>query len=166
MGRFQEALVLDPALDLDPEAEAHRLAALGLVDEGGRLAREGDVEGAIARYTAAQTLDPTYKIGADSWNRLCRFGSLWGYASEVLDACERAVKLDPNHGEIRDSRGLARALTGDYEGAIEDFKFFVAWSEDRDSGAHNALLRISWIAELEDGRNPFDSAILEALRGE
>jgi regulator of sirC expression with transglutaminase-like and TPR domain len=38
-----------------------------------------------------------------------------------MDACERAVALAPDDGQIRDSRGLARAMTGNIEGAIEDF---------------------------------------------
>jgi hypothetical protein len=74
--------------------------------------------------------------------------------------------LEPNHGGIRDSRGLARALTGDYAGAIEDFKFFVEWSKKPGSFAPNVPWREAWIAELETGRNPFDKVTLEALRNE
>ena len=38
-----------------------------------------------------------------------------------MAACEQAVELEPDHGGYRDSHGLARALTGDYPGAIVDF---------------------------------------------
>jgi regulator of sirC expression with transglutaminase-like and TPR domain len=47
-----------------------------------------------------------------------------------MNACEQAVQLDPNTGHWYDSRGLARALSGDYQGAIEDFQFFVEWSKE------------------------------------
>ena len=36
-------------------------------------------------------------------------------------ALKKAVKLKPNNSNIQFNRGLARALTGDYQGAIEDF---------------------------------------------
>ncbi len=89
------------------------------------LAIQGLLVEALAAYAEAQTLDPTLEISARSWNTLCWFGSLWGYATAVLDACERAVELAPENGDYHDSRGLARALTGDYEGAIEDFEFYI-----------------------------------------
>ena len=117
---------------------SHILAAPALVDKGRSLARDGDVEGTVAQFQEAlelgpsldldpeaQTLDPTLEISAGSWNTLCWFGSLWGYVADVMDACERAVELAPDDGDYRDSRGLARALMGDYTGAIEDFKFAV-----------------------------------------
>jgi hypothetical protein len=81
-----------------------------------------------------------------------------------MAACEQAVKLVPEHGMLRDSRGLARALMGDYAGAIEDFKFYVEWSQRYAVSKHSRSKRQVWVAELEAGRNPFDSATLEALR--
>ena len=63
---------------------------------------------------------------------------------------------------FRDSRGLARALTGDYAGAIEDFEYYVEHSGNDTSVAK----REAWIAELEAGRNPFDDETLETLRYE
>ena len=152
-------------LDLDPETEAGRLAALGLVEGGEALARAGDVEGAVAKHAEAQTLDPTLEISADSWNTLCWSGSLWGYAAEVLDACERTVELEQDNGAKRDSRGLARALTGNYAGAIEDFQFYIEWGQDK-RPKERLDKRRAWIRELEAGRNPFDSATLEELRNE
>ncbi|GAK60046.1 hypothetical protein U27_07033 [Candidatus Vecturithrix granuli] len=34
------------------------------------------------------------------------------------------------NGGIRDNPGLSRALTGDIEEVIEDFQFFVEWTEN------------------------------------
>jgi regulator of sirC expression with transglutaminase-like and TPR domain len=83
----------------------------------------------------------------------------------VLDACERAVELEPAHGALRDSRGLAQALTDDYGGAIEDFQFYVEWGQGRRS-QQTLDKRLYWIQELEAGRNPFDATTLEELLDE
>jgi hypothetical protein len=56
---------------------------------------------------------------------LCWAGSLRGYAAEVMTACDLAVERDPDSGWYRDSRGVARALTGDYPGAISDFEAYI-----------------------------------------
>lgn len=76
--------------------------------------------------------------GWGSWNSVCWYGSLTGLAAEVMPACERAVALAPEDGGIRDSRGLACALTGDLEGARKDFEFAVPWAEE--AGADAAFI--------------------------
>ena len=65
-----------------------------------------------------------------------------------------------------DSRGLARALLGDYEGAIEDFEALIDWAEVQDWDPRYAIKRRSWIKDLENGINPFDEATLEELKRE
>ena len=127
---FQRAQELDPDLNLNPQAEANKWAmpglASGLVETGKRAVKQGQVKEALAAYAKAQTLDPT-QISGQSWNELCWHGSLWGHAADVMRACEQAVTLAPEDGGVRDSRGLALALTGDIEGAIADFQAFIAW---------------------------------------
>ncbi len=81
-------------------------------------------------------------------------------------ACERAVALEPENGNILDSRGLARALTGDLEGARKDFENAVAWAEETGFDAAFIESRTAWIAALQAGENPFDEATLEQLRNE
>ncbi len=120
----------------------------------------GEYEQALADYSQATELNPD---DARFWNNLCWHGSLLGRAAEFIDACEQSVALDPEHGGHRDSRGLAYALTGDYESAIEDFKFYVDWSKENDQYEQDGTKRESWIAELEAGRNPFDEATLQEL---
>ena len=105
--------------------------------------------------------------------RLCLYGSLDGVAELVFPACERAVELEPDNGFRKDFRGLAQALTGDYEGAAADYRAFVDWSLIYDA-AFAPLIpdllkaareqREAWIAELEAGHNPFDEAVLAQLR--
>lgn len=143
-------------LELKPEADAAN-------NRGDLYAAQGDYQQAIADYTQAVELDPKYLL---SWNSLCRVNSLIGSPAKGMAACERAVALAPDNGAIRDNRGLARALTGDYRGAIEDFKFYVEWSKENDLYEPYGLNREAWIAELEAGRNPFDEATLEELRQE
>jgi peroxiredoxin len=167
--KFQEALTVDPGLTFDdPQAEAKRVAALALVQQGAGLAQEGQVEEALAAFEEAQTLDPSLEIPASLWNNLCWFGSLWGYAAEVFEACEKGVELADAEAVAahRDSRGVARALTGDYAGAIEDFEVFVAWTKENGQYEEYGSKREAWIAELQAERNPFDEETLEALRDE
>ncbi|MCG8368194.1 MAG: hypothetical protein MJA27_33290, partial [Pseudanabaenales cyanobacterium] len=83
----------------------------------------------------------------------------YNQAEKVIFACEKAIALNPQNGDIIDSRGLARALTGDTQGAIADFKVFVAWTSEEDSKAQ----RQAWIEALEQGENPFTPEVLESL---
>ena len=118
VANFRTAKTWDKKLTFDPQAKAQEFANKGqakrLVTEGESLVKEGKVKEAIAAYTEAQKLDHQVEITASSWDTLCKYGSLKKQAAEVMFACEKAVKLSPNDGYIRDSRGLARALTGDY----------------------------------------------------
>ncbi|NEP00321.1 MAG: hypothetical protein F6K58_16910 [Symploca sp. SIO2E9] len=76
-----------------------------------------------------------------------------------MDACEKAVALEPDSGMILDSRGLARALTGNTAGAIEDFQAFINWT-DSDSGKEQ---RQGWIDALKAGKDPFTKEEIESL---
>jgi hypothetical protein len=78
-----------------------------------------------------------------------------------MKACEHAVTLAPKNGSFRDSRGIARAMTGDKLGAIEDFQAFIKWSGSSDEGKKQ---RQGWIDELKAGKNPFTPEEIERLR--
>jgi PleD family two-component response regulator len=79
-----------------------------------------------------------------------------------MDACETAVVLEPENGMFRDSRGLARALTGNMAGAIEDFQAFVDWTDNE----HKRLQRQRWLDALRAGENPFTAEEIESLFNE
>jgi tetratricopeptide (TPR) repeat protein len=130
---------------------------------GNAHARLGDFEAAQADYRQAIEVDPDYD---SAYNNLCWFGGLLGHAEEVLDACDTAVELDPKDGAYYDSRGLVRALTGDYAGAVEDFQRYLSWAEAEEEDTEEIARREAWIAALEAGDNPFDAATLEALLAE
>ncbi|MBE9001854.1 AAA-like domain-containing protein [Nostoc sp. LEGE 12447] len=144
---FQKALKLDRSLNIEPKIQA----ASTLFNKGENLLKDGKIKEAIAAYIQIQKLAPNFEISANSWNSLCWQGSLKGYASDVMYACEKAVALAPNDGGIRDSRGLARALTGNNSGAIEDFQVYIAQTDDKDK----KLQRQRWVNALRNQKNPF-----------
>ncbi len=172
VAKFQTALQWDSNLDLNPETRAKQLAAQGqaqrLVKEGEQLAREGKVDEAISAYAEAQKLAPKLEISVSSWADLCLFGSLHGYAGEVMSACDKAVALDPLPGRYRSRRGLARALAGDSEGAIEDFQAYIDWTNNSEDFPKEALekprlKRQRWLDALRAGENPFTPEEIEKL---
>ncbi|MBD2227407.1 nSTAND1 domain-containing NTPase [Calothrix anomala] len=155
VANFQQALQLDPSLDFKPKVKAATL----LVEQGTSLVWQDKFKEALAAYTNAQKLDPKVKIAADDWYTLCWQGSLQKQAADVMFACNQAVKLAPKNGNIRDSRGLARALTSDYQGAIADFEAYIAWTDNKDNKAQ----RQSWVKDLKAGKNPFTDDVLKKL---
>jgi tetratricopeptide (TPR) repeat protein len=159
---------LRQAVEFDPTLGAE--VAWLLVELGREYTYKGAYDEALAALRQAVESDPQVESAqvsdlALAYNTLCWRGSIDGWAGTMLPACEQAVELEPDNGGYRDSRGLARALTGDYEGAIEDFQFYVEWGQDK---RPEEMLdkRRDWIQELEAGLNPFDPATLEALRYE
>jgi hypothetical protein len=131
-----------------------------LLRNGSDLAVSGDVDAAIAAYTEAQQLDPKLEISAFYWNQLGWFGSLHNRASDVLFACEKAVELAES-SSLQDTRGLARALTGNLTGAIEDFEAAINSGELEEEILEK---RQRWLEALKSGINPFTPEELEALR--
>jgi hypothetical protein len=97
-------------------------------------------------------------------NYICWQGSLDGVAGDVLPACERAVELTPTDGNVRDSRALARALTGDHAGAIADFESYVAWARAHSQAPESIAQRMAWVRALSDGKDPFDHDTLAKLK--
>lgn len=155
--------------NIDQTVEARRLVAPDLLKKGEALVTEGKIKEAIDAYTKAEQFDPTLKISAYSLCDLCWYGSLDGYAAEVMDACEKAVTLNPDpaqDGRFRDARGVAKVLTGDTKGAISDFQAAAAWYEaeyqrlvgvakEADQYKSYKLQRQNWINALSAGQNPF-----------
>jgi tetratricopeptide (TPR) repeat protein len=162
--QLHKVLQEDGDSDVSLEKEARRLAAPALVEKGQELAQKGEIKTAITAFAEAQTSDPNLKILAQNWKTLCWFGSLGGFAIDVMAACERAVVLEPQHGDIRDSRGVARTLTGYYQGAIEDFQRFVEWGPGNGISEERIRQRQQWIQMLQVNQNPFTEELLKQLR--
>ncbi|MBD2357828.1 hypothetical protein H6G41_24990 [Tolypothrix sp. FACHB-123] len=156
VAKFKQAKEWNPQLDINPETKGKLLF---LLFQGKELASKGDIKKAIAAYAEAQKLDAKLEISANDWNSLCWDGSLHGYAADVMFACEKAVTLAPKDGYPRGSRGVARALTGNTKGAIEDFETYTntvspEWQAQRQK----------WVNSLSAGKNPFTKEELEKLR--
>jgi len=142
-----------------------------MLSKGISFAEQAEIRDAIDAYNEAQAIDPTIEIPANAWNNLCWSGSLNGYAADVLFAGEKAVALSfagekavdlSSEAKVyQDSRGLARALTGDLDGALTDFQAFLDWPGF--SGLEKAR-RERWVAALQAGENPFTPEELDALR--
>jgi tetratricopeptide (TPR) repeat protein len=164
VGEFKKALDLDPNLALDPRKEARQLAAAALVEKGRQLARQGEIREAMAAFAEAQASDQNLEIPAAAWNSLCWYGSLVSVAIDVMAACERAVTLEPDHGGYHDSRGVARALTGSYSGAVEDFQRYLEWGPKNGRPQEEIRKRQDWIRTLQANQNPFNEELLEVLR--
>jgi len=166
--KFEQAQTLDLSLELDLLIqEANQPSVSYLLRRGKQLVKKGKLDEAIKAYSKAKVLDPKFEFDpkfskvAENWNSLCWVGSLHGYANDptIMAACESAVRLEPESESYRDSRGLNRVLNGDFQGAIEDFQFYVARNTDE---ARNAQCQ-QWIDALQRGENPFTPQDLESL---
>ncbi|MCJ8281611.1 MAG: ribosome assembly protein 4, partial [Rivularia sp. ALOHA_DT_140] len=157
VNKFRQAKTWNHKLNINPQVKAK---AITLIREGREFAREGEIKEAITAYNQAIKINPKLQVSPRDWNKLCWYGSLYDYPTEVMFACEKAVALAPLDEDIIDSRGLARALTGDYQGAIEDFEIFVNQAYNNEK----KLQRQAWIQELRDGKNPFTEEVIAKLR--
>jgi hypothetical protein len=130
----------------------------------------------LAKYKEAQKLDPKLEK-ANEWslNGLCWDGSLRGYAAEVMTACDLAVERDPDNGQIIGIVvEMARALTGDYPGAIADFEAYIkevggmrlkiqrmeTWKKELET---YKVQRQGWVDALKKGENPFTEEVLAGV---
>ncbi|MFP4124779.1 MAG: tetratricopeptide repeat protein, partial [Coleofasciculus sp.] len=168
---YTQALKFDPDIDLNPDTDekekepkavAHQFAAQGKVEEGEKLARQGEVQEAIAFYTQAQKLAPNLEIPEIALDTLCWRGTLHGHAADVMSFCDKGVEMYPQYGSVRESRGLARARTGNTEGAIEDFQSAIKLTDKDEIKSRSQR----WINELRAGKNPFTPEELERLLNE
>ncbi len=164
---FQRISDIDPSTTLDPIAEADRWERKGKLEKiwpsADRLRAEKQYAKWIEMASEAVQLDPTAVPNKD-WNEVCWDGALDGQAAVVMRACDRAVERAGDDGihNFRDSRGLARALTGNTQGAIEDFEFFIEHTDNAEQKSH----RQAWVGELKAGKNPFTPEVLKSLRGQ
>ncbi|MBE7472068.1 MAG: hypothetical protein DPW09_18805 [Anaerolineae bacterium] len=128
---LEQAVTLDPTLILDPQAEAQRLAQPTFENSlaaAVKAAKDDDMETAQAKFEEAEDLAGSLE-SAKSWQALCDAGTRHGLAETVLDACDKAIELEPDNGLYYNSRGIARLQVGDQQGAQEDFAKFEAWLE-------------------------------------
>jgi WD40 repeat protein/tetratricopeptide (TPR) repeat protein len=163
----------DPRLvpEFDPEILAGRrinlffdepLLSQSVIDQ----VKANHVDDAIALFEEAREVDPLVELTPDAWNGLCWFGCLSGdpdLIARVRSASDVAVTLMPEQGNYRDTRALARALSGDRDGAIADFEAYCFWT----NSYPRFLERVEWIEELKKGTpvsEIFTPEVLDRLR--
>ena len=120
------------------------------------------IEEAFAAVEQADLDSAPVSFAPQTWNGLCWWASLHGFAAEALPACDAALEPDPTNLAIRDSRALARALAGDLAGATADLEYIV----DRSPTGDFLDTRAGWLNALLAGENPFTEEELKRLRGE
>ena len=171
MGEYESGIDnLAAGLELGPPPDDLLSFADRLVNFAGMLAQnisdQSQMASVVETYQLVTTEVPEYEISDPHWNNLCWYGSIWGLAEDVLYACDLTVEMDPEDGGKRDSRGLGRALTRDFAGAIEDFQYFIAWGAENSVPSEVLELREEWVLSLEAGSNPLDETMLARLRSE
>lgn len=137
---------------------------LTLIQDGEAHAESGEIDAALSAFSRVQELDRDFPIDPWSWNQICWYGALWERGQDVLAACERAISIAPEIGAFYGSRGVARAQSGDSDGAIKDFMIASSWWEQNNPESPWADLHKEWMRTLSAGGNPFDPETLARLR--
>ena len=167
--KLKKAQQLDPnvdfnpttkELDNDPKVVVAEFVVTPLLLPAIELLSKGEIKEVIALYNKVSNKYPNLQFPLDSWSLLCLYGSFYNQAEDVMFACEKVVALAPKNEGIIAWRGMARALTGDYEGSISDFETAVKVIDD----SKDKLQIQGWINKLRNGKNPFTPEVLEDLR--
>lgn len=159
--QFGEYTLRAGAADAEERIARNATAATRLAADADTLARQLRIPEAIAKIDSALALDSS-KVTNFNLNSVCWFGTLRGAAARVLPYCDRAVRLDASRTGIMDSRGVARALSGNVSGAIEDFR---AYAADSRNAAAARDQRRAWAEALRSGTPPAQ-LFSEAVRTE
>jgi hypothetical protein len=172
---------LEPSLNLDSKLEIKTYTEVGkvtkLFSSNYRALATNPAELQLATSAFSSVQDPQVrelvlqevktKYKDDYyWGNLCWQAAQRKHAEEIMFACEYAVRMDPTHGGIRDSRGVARVLTKDFPGAIEDFKAYIDWSKVAGKWPERIKQREGWIAKLERGEDPLTDEELKTLKNQ
>jgi WD40 repeat protein len=174
--KFKQAQAINPSRDYGLEAAGKNLMLTEMGYQFRSLIGKGQVAQAqMLEQQAKELLHPGQR-DAEPLDKFCRMGALIGDAAAVLDFCDVSVQMaseDEPRALYRESRAIARALTGDFAGAAEDLRYAIAHYEDAwwigypwyNNQSDAAAQRRSeiWLAQLQAGRNPFDRTTLQML---
>lgn len=116
-----------PEQPLEDTREPTELDALVYNQEGGRLFRAGDYEGALEQFRAAVDISPG---NAEYRNNYGLTLFRLGLVQEAADQLSRAIRADPNRAVAYANLADARAVLGDTIAAIAALEQFLSLSED------------------------------------
>ncbi|MBI4672072.1 MAG: hypothetical protein HY741_10460 [Chloroflexi bacterium] len=155
--------------DLDTAVEAYNRALdvtsvyEAYLNRGLALLAQNEDAGATSDFANAQALDPARP---EAFRATC-----WVYALEqqpqtALPYCDAATARDETAWSL-DARGVVYAELGRYAEAANEFANFLHWLDTQPLPAREryAATRQAWIETLRAGKNPFDAATLNQLRG-
>ncbi|WP_353260315.1 DUF433 domain-containing protein [Prochlorothrix hollandica] len=129
--------------------------------------QKGNITQALDTLKSFQAQYPDVEMDIYIWDNLCYYGALYGKADLVLFACDHAAQFENPY--TYSHRGLARALTGDFGRAIEDFELFLS-AKDEDNyfgiSEQEEATHQAWIRALQSGQNPFTPQLRPDLRTE
>ena len=146
------------AFDLNERSENLARGQI-LLAEGIDSAKRGEIAQATDLFNKSVSLDAE-GISAYEWRDLCWHGSSFQQVERVLLACKKAIALEPNTPFDVESLGLAYALIGEKQKAIDNFDILTKWIN---KGARRDRA-LTWIAALKTGADPFTPEALASLR--
>jgi len=171
--RLHTTLNIPTALTQETEFQAATTLSWAL-----EWAESGDIPSAIKAFQDAQAIVSYSSISHTSWRLLCWSGYRYGYSEQVRSAVEDMVDDKTGSSYYSDVRGLARALAGDFSGAIADFQcvlrsrqflellndFNVMLQDDQfPELTGNQQRRERWIEALQQNQNPFTPGEVQKL---
>ncbi|MEM7795050.1 MAG: hypothetical protein AAF579_11460 [Cyanobacteria bacterium P01_C01_bin.118] len=174
--KFEQALELSPdSLRTAADSHANQVMALLLLEKFKNLIWQGEEEEefseAIKLQSKINDLAPDLMTYVE-YAIFCFKGSLYGHTEKVLGFCNQAVVITPDFEKhiARAFRGIARAQTGNMEGALADWEFFLKIYNEDDPDNYADYLNSAfgnasdWVETLKKGENPFVPDVLAELK--
>lgn len=102
----------------------------------------------------------------EAWRAACWAFVLEQQPQAALALCDAAATRDETAWSL-DTRAIAYAELGRYADAANEFENFLHWLDTQPTPTRDLFTptRRAWIETLRAGKNPFDAATLNALRG-
>ncbi|MHC4821348.1 MAG: hypothetical protein ACYTDX_06475, partial [Planctomycetota bacterium] len=141
-----------------PDQVAAVERAMEAEDHAVTLAKDGDFPAAL--LLADSLTGAGARVRGATWQSLCWYGLMDGFAEQAAATCDAALAEDSLHVARRSNRAILRALTGDLAGAIADLEYAVEFSDDYEW----KIRRERWRAQLKEGKDPFTEEALAELR--
>lgn len=139
---------------------------------------EVDASKLLSKATNLALNSPSSLFTSSSFtNNVCWENLMLGNTHDALLVCKKAIERAPRDETdfYRDSLGVAKAMGGDMEGAVAEFRAFLKWKDrfveyldptHRRIMESRAAKREKWIETLLQGRSPFDRKTIEELNRE